>query len=201
MGKTLIKIGPADPGRRTSLTDFEDARAPEGYLYEQSRGVITASDVPHRLHMLLVAAIRRIIFEYEVSHPGRIRCVLGTMECKLLIPAFDSERHQDLAIYFTGPPPIDDSTLWRHWLPEVVIEVVSPGSRKRDYEEKPEEYLRLGVKEYGIVDARKQAMVVMRRTRGRWVERRIRPPALYRTRRLPGLEFSCGAVFAAAGLN
>jgi Uma2 family endonuclease len=201
MGKTLIKIGPTDHGRRMSLAEFENAEVQEGYLYELSRGVITVSDVPNRLYMLLVSATRWIFSEYQISHRGRIRGVLGNMECEVLIPAFDSERHPDLAIYLTAPPPIDDATFWRHWLPEIVIEVVSPGSRKRDYEEKPEEYLRLGVKEYWIIDARKQAMVAMRRTRGRWVERTIRPPAIYRTRLLPGLDFSCGAIFAAAGLN
>ncbi len=115
-------------------------------------------------------------------------------------PCLESERHPDIAVYLTEPPPIDNATLWRHWFPELVIEVVSPSSRKRDYEEKPEEYLRLGAKEYWIVDGQKKVMVVMRRVRNPWVERAIKPPAIYRPRLLPGLEFSCEAVFQAAGL-
>lgn len=78
--------------------------------------------------------------------------------------------------------------------------MVSPSSRKRDYQEKPDEYLRLRAKEYWIVNPRKRAPVVMRRQRNRWVENTIEPPDFYRTRLLPGLEFSCGAVFEAAGL-
>jgi Uma2 family endonuclease len=97
-------------------------------------------------------------------------------------------------------PPIDNASLWRHWFPEIVIEFVSPSSRRRDFEEKPEEYLRLGVKEYWIVDGRDKVMIVMRRVRNRWVESRIEPPAIYRTRLLPGLELSVGDVFRAAGL-
>jgi Uma2 family endonuclease len=68
------------------------------------------------------------------------------------------------------------------------------------YNQKPEEYLRLGVKEYWIVDADERAMIVMRQSRGRWIEKSVRPPAGYRTRLLPGLVFSCSAVFNAAGL-
>ncbi len=97
-------------------------------------------------------------------------------------------------------PPIDDARLWRQWFPEIVIEVVSRSSRARDYEDKPEEYLRLGVKEYWIVDGQRKVMVVMKRVRNRWAETMITPPEIYQTRLLPGLEFSCGEVFRAAGL-
>jgi Uma2 family endonuclease len=200
MGKTLIKIGPADHGRPMSLAEFEHAKVQEGYLYELSRGVITVSDVPGRLHLLLVMAIRDLLHAYKALNPGRIRIIAAGNECKLLVPAFESERHPDLSIYLTEPPLIDNATLWRHWFPEIVIEVVSPSSRKRDYEEKPEEYLRLGAKEYWIIDGRDKVMVAMRRVRNRWVESRIEPPAIYQTRLLPGLEFSVGDVFRAAGL-
>src|SRR5204862_7522553 len=109
------------------------------------------------------------------------------------------ERHPDVAIYLTAPPEVEGKDFWSRWVPKIVIEIVSPSSRKRDYEEKPEEYFRFGVREYGIVDGPQRVMVVLRRTGERWAERTIRPPALYRTRLLPGLEFSCGAVFEAAG--
>jgi Uma2 family endonuclease len=68
------------------------------------------------------------------------------------------------------------------------------------YQEKPAEYLRFGVKEYWIVDAEKRVMVVMRRSRGRWVETTVKPPAIYRPRLLPGFELSIDDVFKSAGL-
>jgi Uma2 family endonuclease len=201
MGKTLVKIGPADHGRKMSLAEFEHAQVQEGYLYELSRGIITVSDVPNRQHMLLVVATRDQLQDYKSLNRGRIHIIASGNECKLLIPAFDSERHPDLSVFLTEPPPIENANLWRHWFPEIVIEVVSPSSHKRDYQEKPAEYLRRGAREYWIIDPRKRAMVVMRRVRNRWTETLVRPPALYQTRLLPGLEFSCGAVFQAAGLG
>lgn len=200
MGKTLIKIGPADHGRPMSLVEFEHAGVQEGYLYELSRGIITVSDVPGWLHMMILQAIKDRLYFYKMSHRGHIHVINAGAECKLLIPAFESERHPDLSLYLTQPPPIHNATLRHHWFPEIVIEVVSPSSRKRDYEEKPEEYLRLGVKEYGIVDSRDGVMVVMKRVRNRWSQSRIEPPATYRTRLLPGLDFSVADVFRAAGL-
>jgi len=200
MATITIRIGPADHGRSMSLEEFDHAEEQEGYVYELSRGIITVSDVPKRRHLLLVSAIRDWLQSYKAMHPGRIQIIAAGNECKLPIADLDSERHPDLALYLTAPPDEDDEDFWIRWVPEIVIEVVSPSSRKRDYEEKPEEYLRFGVKEYWIVDADKRAMVVMRRTRGRWAKTTIRPPAIHRTRLLTGLDFSIEAVFKTAGL-
>ncbi len=174
MGKTLIKIGPADRGRRMSLEEFEHAKVQEGYLYELSRGIITVVDVPKGPHALQLIAIRRQLSRYDVFHPGRIEGIMGSMECKLLIGDLESERHPDVAIYLSSPPDPKSKDFWSKWVPEIVIEIVSPSSRKRDYEEKPDEYLELGVQEYWIVDAPKRQMVVMRRSKDRWIKKTIR---------------------------
>lgn len=195
MPKTAIKIGPHDHGRRMSLEEFDHAEVQEGYLYELGRGVIIVSDVPKPKHLAQVCAIQQQLFAYGMVYPGRSYAITSGSHCKLLVGGLESERHPDLAIYKT-PPPADDS--WSTWIPKIVIEVVSPGSERRDYEEKREEYLLFGVKEYWVFDADRQEMLVLRRTNGQWDERTIRPPKVYRTRFLPGLEFSCALVFQAA---
>jgi Uma2 family endonuclease len=196
MPKTVIKVGPHDHGRRMSLEDFDHAEGQEGYLYELSRGVITVSDVPKLRHLAQVNAIRLQFAAYMMAYPGRIYVLASGSECKILMADLESERHPDLALYKTSHADTED--VWSTWIPELVIEVVSPSSEHRDYEEKPEEYLRFGVTEYWIVDAGREEMLVLRRSRGRWVKRTIRPPQVYRTRLLPGFEFSCALVFQAA---
>jgi len=196
MPKTAIKIGPLDHGRRMSLADFEHAEVQEGYIYELGRGFITVSDVPNRRHLVQINAIRRQIHAYDAANPSRIDTIASGSECKLLIGDLESERHPDLAIYRTAPANLED--LWARWIADIAIEVVSPGSEHRDYGEKREEYLRIGVREYWIIDAAREEMLVLRRSRGEWVERVIRPPEIYRTRLLPGLEFLCAPVFQAA---
>ncbi|MFI5458481.1 MAG: Uma2 family endonuclease [Isosphaerales bacterium] len=200
MNKTITKIGPADHGRPMSLEEFDEAQGQAGFLYELSRGIITVTDVPRKRHLLLVRGIRRQLAAYEMLHLDLIQLIAGGNECKLLVDDLDSERHPDVSVYLTPPPEHEDRNFWRRWVPEIVIEVVSPSSRKRDYKEKPEEYLRFGVKEYWIVDADKRSMIVMRRARGRWIETTIQPPAIYRPKLLTGLEFSIEAVFKSAGL-
>ncbi len=196
MSKTAIKIGPADHGKKMSLEDFDHAEVQEGYLYELSRGVISVSDIPGRRHMVQLTAIRRQFANYDLTHPGRIDSINGGSESKLLLFGLQSERHPDLSIYKF--PPVTLENMWETWIPEIVVEIVSPRSARRDYEEKREEYLEFGVREYWIFDANRREMLVHRRSGDRWIEKTVRPPKTHRTRVLPGLEFSCATVFDAA---
>jgi Uma2 family endonuclease len=196
MTTQTIKIGPADHGRRMSLADFEHAEAQEGRLYELGRGVVIVSDVPGPRHLMQLMAIRRQLHAYDLQHPDKIHTIASGSDCKILLADLESERHPDLAVYKNPPPEGDD--FWASWIPEIVIEVVSPGSAERDYVEKREEYLRFGVREYWIVDAEREEVLVLRRSAGRWIERILHPSETYRTRLLPQFEFVCAPVFEAA---
>ncbi|HYG75574.1 MAG TPA: Uma2 family endonuclease [Planctomycetota bacterium] len=198
MIKSAIKLTPRDHGRRMTLEEFDHAEVEEGMLYELGRGTIIVSEVPSKPHMYMVVAIRRQILGYDVLHPGRIHAILAGNECKIPVSGAQSERHPDVAAYNTEPPTGSDYS--HAWIPELVIEVVSPGSEQRDYVEKREEYLQFGVKEYWIVDAAKQQMLVLHRSRGQWAEQTVAPPAIYSSPLLPGFDFNCGLVFDAARL-
>jgi len=195
MPQTVTKVGPKDHGRRMSLAEFDKAQAQEGYRYELSRGVIVVSDIPDVRHLLQLYAVRRQFSAYDLSNPGRIYAVTSAGESKLLIAGMESERHPDLSVYRDTPPEED---YWSVWVPDIVLEVVSAVSEQCDRTEKPEEYLRFGVKEYWIVDGEKREVVVLRRAAGDWKERLLRPPDVYRTHLLPGFEFVCAPVFEAA---
>ena len=196
MSTTTRIIGPQDHGRRMSLAEFEPIEVQPGYLYELSRGVVTVSDVPNPIHLAQVMAIKRQLGAYDLAHPGVLHSIAGSGECKILVGKLESERHPDFAIY-KNPPP-QGGNIWSAWIPEIVIEIVSPGSEHRDYVEKREEYLAFGVREYWIVDAGRQEVLILHRSGDQWSERVLRPPKVYRTRLLPGFEFACEAVFQAA---
>jgi Uma2 family endonuclease len=198
MPKTTIRIGPGDHGQTMSLDEFEPAEIQEGYHYELGRGVVVVTDVPKPKHLRILNAIRRQFVAYDLANDGVIQAIAGGGECKILLDEPQSERHPDLAIYKT-PAPAEGNAVWSLWVPELVVEVVSPGSEDRDYREKREEYLAFGVKEYWIVDPKKRSMLILRRYRGRWIEQPAGPSATVETPLLPGLRFECGPVFEAAG--
>lgn len=195
MSNAAVKVGPADDGRRMSLAEFESAEGEPGYWYELSRGVVTVIDVPHRKHLAQVDTIRQALSEYRATNRDRIHTIAGGGECRIPIAGLESDRHPDLAIYLNAPP--DEEDYWAQWIPGIVIEVVSPSSFYRDYFEKREEYLQFGIQEYWIVDAEKRQVLVLRRSRGQWIERTLRPGRKYRTRLLPGYEFDCAKLFEA----
>ena len=178
-----------------SLDDFDKAIAREGYLYELNKGVIEASDVPKPSHAMQLQELRDQFTVHRIAHPGLIALIGGGAEAKLLIAEDRSERHPDLLIYLSLPPEGKD--VWSRWIPTIVIEVVSKSSIKRDYEEKPPEYLRFGIDEYWIVDAMKQQMTAMVRWRGMWKPEIVKPSRKYTTTHLPGFKLDLKRVFAA----
>jgi Uma2 family endonuclease len=120
------------------------------------------------------------------------------MECKLLIPEWESERHPDIAVYLTPPRNRKDRTMWRTWFPDLTIEVVSEGSRDRDYTEKRDEYWTLGVKEYWIVDAQLEQVLILRRGKSQWTEKTLGREDVCETKLLPGFKLSCKEIFDVA---
>src|SRR5437879_11727991 len=121
--------------------------------------------------MRRVCVLRRHLDRYYLENPGQIYEICGTMECKVLIPDWESERHPDIAVYLTPPRNRKGRTMWRTWFPDLIVEVVSESSRDRDYTEKRDEYWSLGVKEYWIVDAELERVLILKRGRSQWTEK------------------------------
>jgi Uma2 family endonuclease len=195
--KAKIRIGPHDHGRRMSLKAFEFVKVEEGYSYELHRGHIIVSEAANYLHAMQVYAIVRSLFAYDTSNLSVIHAILCNMDSKLLIPKHESERHPDIAVYLTRPKGKKDRTLWRHWMPELTVEVVSEGSRDRDYIEKREEYFDLGIKEYWIVDAKLEQILVLKRGKSDWIEKTLGPDGVIETKLLPGFKLPCGPILEA----
>jgi Uma2 family endonuclease len=196
MAQATLRIGPADHGRLMTLAEFDPIQVEEGHLYELSRGRIQVTEVPNPGHARQVHAIRKQLAAYDLTNPGRIYLLAGSGECKIPINATESERHPDVAVYKKSAPT--GRNPWARWVPEIVIEVVSPDSGARDYEEKREDYWQFGIHEYWIFDADRREMLVLQRSKQAWVEKIVKPGKLYRTRLLPRRAFACGPVFDAA---
>lgn len=197
--KSEMKIGPQHHGQKMSLKDFEFAKVKPGYFCELARGYIVVSEIANFPHMRRVNLIRRRLDHYSEENPGRVYEICGSMECKIYIPKFDSERHPDIAVYLTAPKKPHDRPMWRRWFPDLAIEVVSESSRDRDYTQKREEYWDAGIKEYWIVDAKLEQVLILKRGRSKWKEAALGPADACETKLLPGFRLSCRAIFEAGG--
>jgi Uma2 family endonuclease len=196
--KTKSKIGPRHHGRKMSLRAFEFAQVQDGYFCELARGYIVVSEVANFAHARRAAFIRKHLDHFHVENPDSLYEILVGTECKLLIPQWESERHPDIAVYLTAPKGRRDRAMWRTWLPDLCIEVVSESSRDRDYTEKRDEYWTLGVKEYWIVDAKLEQVLILKRGRSHWTEKTLGPANVCESKLLPGFKLPCRAIFEAA---
>jgi Uma2 family endonuclease len=199
LAKTKTKIGPQHHGRKMSLKAFEFLETEDGYSVEVARGYIVVGEVANYFHGMQIDVIMDHLRAYKISKRGAIHAIFEGMSCKLLIPAWESERHPDIAIYLTPPKGKKDRAMWRTWIPDVIIEVVSPSSDDRDYTDKRDEYWTLGIKEYGIVDAKREQVLALRRGKSDWIEKTLGPDAICETKLLPGFKLQCRAIFEAAG--
>lgn len=189
-------IGPADHGRRMAFGRFQRAATDPGFCYELAAGVIEVTDVPGRIHALMLHEIEKQLFAYQLAHPKIIAHMAGGGFAKTEMPALQSERHPDYSIYLTPMP--DDEYPWDKWVPTIVIEVVSPGrdAATRDYKTKRREYLAAGILEYWIFDPQKATLLALSRHGDTWRERRLKAPAKWESRLLPGFSLQLKPIFA-----
>lgn len=113
--------------------------------YELVNGVVLMSPSPRPCHAKAIQALLKQLGHFEDSG-GRVDVF---SETDLLIHATAVFR-PDLCAYArpTSFPIPDRLTV----APDLVVEVLSPGSEAMDYITKKDEYERMGVKEYWVVD-------------------------------------------------
>jgi Uma2 family endonuclease len=193
-------LTPADHGRLMSLDEFLSALPAEGWAcYELARGVVTVSDVPNLPHFWIVDHLMDVLRLYKAQPEKRIKGIGGSGECRIIMESLNSGRHPDIAVYLTSSPSgVTGRNVWRRWVPEIVVEVISDATRAADTTEKPEEYLQFGVREYWLIDPRQNHLRQLTRDSGRWVEQTHDAEAVVTTPLLPGFSL-CVAELLAAG--
>jgi len=166
--------------------DFEVSHG----LYELSRGIVIVTEVPAPEHGDVVDRVTELFVVYRLTNRDRIKYRAGGSDCRIRLPGMKSDRHPDQAIYLTPRPK--GPRVWTRWVPQIVVEVVSESGENRDYVEKREEYLLIGVLEYWILDPMRRRMLVLVRMGDVWEERLIAEDGIYQTELLPGLEARVG---------
>ena len=193
---TSIKIGPADHGRQMTLAEFLDAEEIAGYNYELAGGVIEVGEVPNDPHRQIVDNLHETFSAYRRLQPGLILCISEASGVQIVIEDPDTDRHPDLAIVFRGKAP--DARGRR--MPDLVVEVVSPGreARDRDYIAKRRDYLTFGILEYWIVDPFDHRVTVLSRpnTGAEWSERSFGDDDAIVSPLLPGFAVVVGSLWA-----
>lgn len=191
---TLV-LGPEHNGIRMSTDEFDAiTEYDDGYNYELNHGVLVVNPIPLPEERGPNGELEYLLRFYR-EHHDQGSSLDGTL-VEEYVRTGDSRRRADRVIWAglgRQPDPATD-------VPTIVVEFVSKGRRnwQRDYVEKRDEYLELGVKEYWVIDRFERRMTVFKKVAEQIVEAIVPEADVYRTNLLPGFELPLARLLAAA---
>jgi len=188
---TVLHLSRDDAGRWLTAEEFATAEYAEPWKYERIDGRLVVMSPKSPQHDDSLETFLDMLLAYKREHKDHVEkvvpeCWIRTDTKNDLIP--------DLAVYIRS----DRSAVRRpDRIPELVIEVVSPGRRSeaRDYVVKRGAYHQAGVLEYVTVDRFQQTVTVLTRAEAGFSERVLLPRDTDETPLLPGLDIPLRDVF------
>jgi Uma2 family endonuclease len=190
---TLLYIGPDSAGIALTPRQFDEADFLEGWRYELIKGVLVVSPTPLEKERDPNDELGHMLRTYQETHPQG-RCIDKTLP-EHTVPVRRNRRRADRVIWVgLGRVPT------RRDVPSVIGEFVSKGKRDwvRDYVEKRDEYMAIGVLEYWVFDRFRRTMTVFTRQGRRIKKQVVGENETYATPLLPGFELPLKKLFALA---
>jgi Uma2 family endonuclease len=135
--------------------------------YELVRGKLILMNPPTVRHLLIAKFIERLLDD-EINHLAYPWVALREAGVQT---ESDSSRLPDVCVVTQQQVAelMEQSAVFR--VPaQLAVEIVSPSSVKRDYEEKPLEYANKGIREYWVVDPIESKVTVFQLVNGRYRE-------------------------------
>jgi Uma2 family endonuclease len=128
--------------------------------YELVRGEVIEMPPPTRLHGLCCWLAIKVLTEY-VTRRGAGH--LLTNDAGILVARDpDTLRGADVILYLRNPSPADLAKKYVDDVPDLVVEVVSPGDRKKDVNLRVNQYLDRGVPLVWLIDPEDRLVSVCR---------------------------------------
>ena len=168
-----------------AIEDYDD-----NYRYELINGVLIVNPMPSVFERDPNEELGHWLRHYQDQHPG----ILDKTVFEEYINTAVGRRRADRVIWAglgRGPDPEDD-------VPTIVVEFVSRRKRDqmRDYIDKRDEYLEIGVAEYWVIDRFKGTLTIFRRGVDGFEEHSVSDREVYKPSLLPGFELPVGKLLA-----
>jgi Uma2 family endonuclease len=195
LAEARIVLGPEHNGMSMTPEEFDAVEEyDDEYVYELIRGVLIVNPFPSELERGPNEELGHWLRTYRELHPQGSALDLTLYE--QYVRTHVSRRRADRLIW-TGLGRMPD---WVTELPTIAVEFVSARSRdrRRDYVEKRQEYLALGIKEYWIIDRFRRQMTVFRKQGRKIQETVLGANDTYCTPLLPGFELPLARLFEEA---
>ena len=186
-------VKPAGPGVKLTYEGYV-LFADDGKRHELIDGEHYVTPTPVRKHQAVVGNLHGLIWSYLQERPiGRV--FMAPFD--VIFSEFDVVEPDLLYISRERSQQIETSP-WVKGAPDLVVEVGSPATRKRDETIKRRLYERFGVLEYWVVDSEIDTIKVFRRVNDRYArvaELLLENDDVLTTPLLPNLELRLAKVF------
>lgn len=184
----------AHPDTRLTYDDLEYF-PDDGKRREIIDGELYVTPSPNLRHQVLVGRLHVAIANYLAARPGPGRVYLSPLD--VVLSPHDVVEPD---LLFVGSDQLDVLTPKNiQGPPALVIEVLSPGTRKTDEQVKRRLFARVGVREYWLVDPELDLVKVSRREDGsfrRVAELTAEDSGTLMSPLLPGFSLALGELFA-----
>jgi len=192
--RVMPPIGLGSAGIRMTPEEFDAIEEyDELYRYELIDGVLIVTPIPSEAEADPNETLGHWLRKYQDEHPDT---TLDLTLSERYVHLKNSRRRADRSVW-AGLGRRPDT---KKDVPTITIEFVSPGKRDRyrDYIEKRQEYLGIGIKEYWVIDRFRRTMTVYTGTPDDPHERVVTENETYATDLLPGFELPLAKLLAAA---
>jgi len=136
-----------DTPPRTIMEVFKNL--PEGTLAELIDNVIYMSPSPAKNHQQVLQTIFRRLSE-GIDDPGKGEVIIAPFD--VYLDPTSNAVQPDIIVILKDNKGYSKPTGHFHGVPDVIVEILSPGNKEYDLIKKKELYERFGVNEYWIVD-------------------------------------------------
>ena len=144
--------------REQHYTSEDYWNLPEGHRAELIDGQLYDMAPPSRMHQKLISQFMLVLGQYIRDHHGT--CEVYPAPFAVNLDAEDKDWVEPDISVICDTSKLDDRGC--NGAPDLVVEVVSPSSRRIDYSTKNALYSEAGVREYWIVDPEKEQTTVYR---------------------------------------
>lgn len=163
----LAEREPLYQGLRMTADEYL-ALEDDGFRYELIDGVVCMSPSPTSLHQVVQSRIMGQLNDYVES----TRCgeAMADMDVHLRARSGSGDSVYRPDVVFVEAQKYERNRDRIVEPPELVVEIISSSTRRKDHETKREDYERAGISEYWIIDPLRKEMLFLRLEGGKYVE-------------------------------
>ena len=151
----------ATTARKLTVQDYFDLDAPEGERYELINGELIMAAAPNEAHQIVVGALGVRMYVHSDDN-GLGKVFFSPFDVLLS----DTDVVQPDLMFVSNERARIRTPANIQGAPDLVVEVISPSSERRDRREKLALYAKHGVKEYWIIDPINRIIWLMLLRRG-----------------------------------